>query len=676
MRFVEQRTPMGGSTEAQARLAESVARHPAQRLFITPQPEVETLCRLALLRYLDECDAELAGAAVTLLDFHRDQGKPTCGVGTEVCSRLVSIVERLNVVDPACGEGHMLVGALELLDRLLTHAHHVLGSDTNPRTRRVKIIQNNLYGVEAQRETLAQAQHHLGTAAGESNAIVTRAISANLIHGDALLWRDESERNSGFRQVLDSGGFHLVLGNPPYVRHEMIADPLQRLPAAEYKHQVFAAVESTLASYAHDALDGGNLQIALSRRSDLSVLFTVVGLSLLAPGGVLGFVLPNAVSSARYGEALWRLLDSDSFEGHMIEDFARRSFAKAAVNTALLIAHRRTDHAGPQSRRDVPTPNQFPHEIPTTTDAALRGPGLFEPGVHELDSRIEHCCTSLSSIGRLRYPIKTGLNSFFYPDVSTRERFGIEREFLIPVVKSPRDIRAPAVSGGGLSTVLFHCPHSLGQLHELGATGALAYIAWGEEQTRVVSDDGVRTARPWPSAPSLRGRERWYSVPLPGRAQVLCPRFIHQRFFFALPTGDVLLDQTFYGLELSPGLLQLRLLVGALLNSSLTYLMVETHGRTGLGDGVRQFALRDMAQLPVPDPELVPAALVAALTTTFERLASRRILPIEEEVGQADRRELDSNVCRALGLSEALGAEARGRVTALVQRRLERARSW
>ena len=569
MRFLEQRTPMGGSTETEARVTECVAQPTAHTLFITPRADVETLCRLALLRYLEGCDAELARAATVLLESRDHEVEPARGVDPAVCSRLEAVIEGINVVDPACGEGHMLVGALEALDTLLARATEVLGCRTDRRTRRLELIRNNLYGVEVKGDTLLRAQQRLCTVVGEPDPCIARAISAHLIQADALLWRDEFEREPCFQGVRDSGGFQLVLGNPPYVRHEMISDPLLRLPAAEYKGRVFAIVESILDDHGHPALDGGRVRTTLSRRSDLSVLFAVLGLSLLAPGGVLGFVLPNAVRSARYGEVLWQLLGTESFEGRLVENLTRRSFASAAINTALLIAYRRTDPARALPGCQAPASNDPPIDVADETTSAGGSSGPLGLAARDLQSRIERCSTPLSGIGQVKYPIKTGLNCFFYPDASTRARFRIEPEFLIPVVKSPRDIHALAVSGNGLPTVLFHCRHSPDQLRELGATGALDYIEWGEAQTRLVGTDGGRTARLWPSVPSLRGRTRWYTVPLPGPAHVLCPRFIHRRFFFALPTDDVLLDQTFYGLELAPHLLPRRLLVGAFLNSSL-----------------------------------------------------------------------------------------------------------
>jgi hypothetical protein len=671
MRFSQQRTSMGGSAEAEAGIGGLAAQHAAHRLFITPRMEVDALCRLALLRYLENRETALATIASAHLDVKNAATRTHPDPGGDVWARLKVALEQIKVVDPACGEAHMLLGMLDLLDRLLQQAERVLRLERDQRARRLAIVQTNLYGVEAQQGTLATARQRLQLAVLGPDRSVLPAVSSHVMHGDSLVERDEFHWAERFHSVMDAGGFHVVLGNPPFVRHERIADPLRRLPAEEYKQRVFGAVQGRIEAQLESS--GHESTIRLSRRSDLSLLFTVFGLTLLRPGGVLGFVLPNAISSAQYGEPLHRLLSSTELESRMIEDHSRRSFSDAAVNTALLLAWRRPAPAGTAvlnetARIDPSTP------LPVRSSRMASGAGRSRSGLTGLRCRIEERCTALGSMGRLRYPIKTGLNRFFYPDAATRAQFRLESAFLVPVVKSPRDVQTLTPAREDVPSVLFHCPLSPAELRQEGATGALSYISWGAEQT-ISGDAGGTGARVlWPSVPSLRGRDPWYSVPLPDAAQILCPRFLHRRFFFALPAQGILEDQTFYGLELAPGMQQHRLLIGALLNSSLCYLMMETHGRTGLGDGVRQYALRDMAELPVPDAAQVDASVLPGLVHAFEWLASRPIKAIEQEAQQSDRAELDTLVCRALGLAEEDGATARGYLTALVGRRLDRAR--
>lgn len=660
---------MGSPTEAQTRLVESHLSHPAHRLFATPRIDVDALCRLALLRYLEGCDPELSRTTAASFDSYQAAGQcPTAG-DAGVWSRLKQTLERTRVVDPACGEADMLVGMLELLDGLLSRADRVLGIYTDPGTRRISIVQHNLYGVEAQASTLSRARQRLARAIVGSGQDLPLAVTSNLAWGDSVVERDDFRWSERFRSVMEAGGFHLVLGNPPYVRHEQIADPLNTLSADRYKREVFAVAQAKQ----HGLLDASRSAACttLSHRSDLCVLFTLFGLSLLTPDGVLGFVVPTALLSAQYGEPFWHTLISAGFDHRIVENYSRRSFAQAAVNTALLLVWRLPEKTVISASRPADASSSPAARALGRPSRSSGNRTTVPAGLNRVQNSITARCTALDALGRLRYPIKTGLNCFYYPDIATRSRFNIELRYLVPVVKSPRDIDTLTVTRADLSSVLFHCVHSPAELRRDGASGALSYVAWGAEQTRIGCD--AVTRMPWPTVPSVRGRNPWYSISLPAAAHILCPRFLHRRFFFALPEPGIVEDQTFYGLTLWPGPRSNRKLIGALLNSSLSYLMMEIHGRTGLGDGVRQYALRDMASLPVLDPTAVDTSHMSALTDVFEQLACRPILPIEEDVQCPDRIELDALVCTAIGLSASVGAAARQYLTALVEQRLARA---
>ncbi len=94
--------------------------------------------------------------------------------------------------------------------------------------------------------------------------------------------------------VLRTGGFDLVIGNPPWVRAE-------RLPPHERRmlQRRFALWRS-----------GGTR--GFRHLPDLSVAFAARALELVAPGGVVALLLPSKVSSAGYAEALRRHLATET----------------------------------------------------------------------------------------------------------------------------------------------------------------------------------------------------------------------------------------------------------------------------------------------------------------------------------------------------------------------------
>jgi len=704
---------MGGSAAAAA------VRDRPRTAFATPRLEVDIVCRLALARYLCSRAPRVSDLVRSLLaDDARspDRGRETSG-SAEDWLTLRKALDSIRVVDPACGEGNMLLGMLEILDQLgsLTALH--LGVEESARGRRRTIIARNLYGVDVDRAVIAQARYRLlqGAEGGRSNAAIltespdlrsgprkgpgaatsvgTRtssdpryapplqgrgdlsdgaagaaeaALGRNLACGDSLVESAEFSWQRQFPEVMSSGGFDLVVGNPPFVRHERIEDPLGRLARPEYKRQAAATIHARLARWVANSQG-----FTLGGRTDLCALFMLAGVSLLRQDGALGFVLPISLFESRYGLAFERVLRGSGCNTVVIESRVRRSFTHAGVNTAILVTSRPagTWQAGAIKQVRLPTGLEAldlrDADEESTRPSTARTCALPNESAEAIRERLSEKLIPLQSLGQVRYPIKTGNNRFFYPDAAAIERFGIEPEFCRPVLRSPRAVRRIAVRPEDPTTLLFACDRDLEELEADGKIGVLAYIDWGGKQSR----NGI----PWPDLPSLRGRHRWYTVPVPSSADIICPRFYDRRFFFVLPCGSFLEDQTFYGVRLLRADPSHRDLVAALLNCSLTYLFLETRGRTGLGYGVRQYALCDMADLPVPDPGCIPAGTVPHVLRSFHALASRPILPVEEEMSQPDRLALDEAVGAVLGIQEVEMEGVRTTLIRGVRQRLARA---
>lgn len=87
-------------------------------------------------------------------------------------------------------------------------------------------------------------------------------------------------------EVMARGGFHLVLGNPPWVRAERLT-PTQRDNLSR-RFRLWRAQSTP--GFAH--------------LPDLSVAFLERFLELTAPGGAVAVIVPSKVASAGYGEAM------------------------------------------------------------------------------------------------------------------------------------------------------------------------------------------------------------------------------------------------------------------------------------------------------------------------------------------------------------------------------------
>jgi len=85
----------------------------------------------------------------------------------------------------------------------------------------------------------------------------------------------------------------------------------------------------------------------------------------------------------------------------------------------------------------------------------------------------------LGDIAEVRFGIKTGANEFFYLDEVKKKTWGIEEEFLKPVIVSPRECLSVEIRVNDLKYRAFVC-HKDKTL--LKGTVALEYIKWGESQ--------------------------------------------------------------------------------------------------------------------------------------------------------------------------------------------------
>lgn len=170
-------------------------------------------------------------------------------------------LSKLRLLEPACGQGAFLLPAVE---RLL--------ASTKGCRRSVDAIRNAVraYDIEpshvaASRRAVAELLGRRGFSQSESADLVEAWIR----EGDFLLANQPST-------------FHVVVGNPPYIRIEQLAPILQR----EYRRR-FASIFD---------------------RADLYIAFIEHSLRLLADDGVLSFICADRWTLNRYGAPLRRLI--------------------------------------------------------------------------------------------------------------------------------------------------------------------------------------------------------------------------------------------------------------------------------------------------------------------------------------------------------------------------------
>ncbi len=148
---------------------------------------------------------------------------------------------------------------------------------------------------------------------------------------DYFLWELD------FAEVFaKNGGFDIVIGNPPYVRQELIAPPLEnekdyspeewRELKRQYKEKLIQATQNVWQDVKR-----------IDKKSDLYVYFYYQGLSLLTDNGIFCFINSNSWLDVGYGAGLQEFLLKNMKPIYIIDNIAKRSFKQADVNTVIVL---------------------------------------------------------------------------------------------------------------------------------------------------------------------------------------------------------------------------------------------------------------------------------------------------------------------------------------------------
>jgi hypothetical protein len=632
-------------------------------------------------------------------------------------------------------KAHTLHNQIVILNRRIEHPsqlHTLEGIEIEDRQ-----LERNVQAWKAQRDELQEQLDRL------HQALATLQNA----HDVPFIW------DVAFVEIFegDKRGFDIVLGNPPYVRQEMIAPPLLReedfspeqwrKKKAEHKAKLqHSACELWPRFFKNRKPDG---------KSDLYVYFYLHGLSLLNEKGSFCFITSNSWLDVGYGADLQEFLLKHSHVKLILDNEVKRSFAQADVNTVIVLLappdDRREDGLSKTARfvlfkkpfeevtraevfkaieavterQSTPdyrvtarlqrelleegletdaddvgaTPRGCPQppvvaqptprgraqsgkaqgSAPTGKSHApliktaryignkwggkyLRAPDIFFTILEKGKGKL----VRLGDIAEVRRGFTTGANDFFYLEptgkpapagyLHVRNGAGwegeIEEEFLKPVIKSPRECRSILIKPEDLRYKIFTCHRDKS---ELKGTAALEYIRWGE-------------ARGYHERPSCKGRPRWWDVGVRRVPPIVSPSSVSDLYRAFLNQIGVFIDKRLY--EIHP----LNNLVNQLavsLNSTMTTLFLELGSRTGLGEGLLDMTVYEVANCLVLHPSLVQA------TPLFDRPTQS----IFSEIHQPDRRALDEVVFDVLGLTAGEREAVYEAVINLVRARLEKARS-
>jgi len=663
-------------------------------VFYTSYDEVNFMCKESLIQYL-ATNTRIPEAQLISLFWKDIESLQTSFIMKDLIL-IKQKIKNIRILDPACGSGAFLLGFLNLLIRIQSKVHSLLDDEFNGQEILQEILSNNLFGLDIDSEALSICQmrllyyHHSLTVL---NLISTRL---NILQENAIL--------SKLDKPTLKEKFDIVIGNPPFIRQEQFL--LEVKDQLNDKSNIKDYIYSKLESYFSLKVD-----LPRERKSDFYIYFFYRGLSLLKEGGVLSYVTSNSWLDAKFGMNFQKFL-LENYQLQVIYANQQSKSFSAAVNTVI------TFLINPRSKAAITEslvrfimlkfPNymdlQLIHRLNIITSSGIfendqikitskKQIDLLMQGIKDDDYRgekwgalyfrapsiiigildtLKDNFIELSEIGHIRYPIKTGINEFFFLDKDRINEFEISKEFLVPLLKSPKKIHRLEILATKLETKLFTCIYTLEELLKKKKTGAINYIQWGQKQTTSLKQQSFGEI-PWPEVPSLRNNKpSWYSIKRIPPADIFCSRFIDRRFFFSYTYDDLIEDQTFYGLTLDEQFKAEKNLIVALLNTTLTYSLLEVFGRTSLGKGALQYAKNDFNILPIIDPRKIPIKLKNNLLAKFQLILNRGIKSIFEEINLPDRREFDKLIFNWLGLSEKEVEEIYSSLINLISQRLEK----
>jgi type I restriction-modification system DNA methylase subunit len=235
--------------------------------------------------------------------------------------------ERIKVLDPACGSGSFLIKAFDVL----TEHYHKNDKDYSQTqldletgttfTRKVKILQNNIFGVDLDKQAVEITQLNLLLKIAEKGHRLP-LLEQNMRCGNSLI---DDEKLAGdkafkweeqFKEIMKEGGFDVVIGNPPYVRQEELSEIKPYLEANYETYQGTA---------------------------DLFVYFFEKELKILKEDGYFGMIVSNKWLRAGYGKNLRKFLAEFWIE-ELIDFGDLKVFADATIYPCIIIIKKIKKH--------------------------------------------------------------------------------------------------------------------------------------------------------------------------------------------------------------------------------------------------------------------------------------------------------------------------------------------
>jgi type II restriction/modification system DNA methylase subunit YeeA len=291
----------------------------------------------------------------------------------------------LKVLDTACGSGAFLNQALEFFIKehkeIDTWRKIYENEFLSLYDIETNVLENNLYGVDVNEDAVEIAKLSLWLRTAQKGRILTN-LSEKVKCANSLL-----------EMPFEENFFDVVIGNPPYVRQEMIKE---FKPQLQEKYETFAGT------------------------ADLYVYFYELAIKMLKQNGLNGFICSNKFFRAKYGTNLRAYILEHTTIQQIVDFNGVKVFEDATVDSAITILKKQNSDENSSFRVFDSKLESF-KEI-NQADLSKSSFTFADKKELEIKKKIESVGTPLKEWDiKINYGIKTGFNEAFIIDGKKRD---------------------------------------------------------------------------------------------------------------------------------------------------------------------------------------------------------------------------------------------------------------